>query len=135
MNAFAKAYTATEAYSGVSYADPHSLITQMFDGALKRIALAKGAIQRQQLAEKGNNISAAIAIIGNLEGCLDLEKGGELAMNLSRLYEYMNVRLAEANLQGDSEKLDEVTRLILEIKSAWVQIAPNKQADSLPAGE
>ena len=126
MNQYAKAYAATEAYSGVAYADPHSLITQMFDGALKRIAQAKGAMERNEIAAKGTLISQAVAIIANLEGCLDLDNGGELAANLSSLYEYMNIRLTEANINNDQSKLDEVIQLILEIKSAWVQIAPQQ---------
>ena len=98
----------------------------MFDGALKRIAQAKGAMERKEVAAKGKLISQAVAIIANLEGCLDLEKGGELAANLSSLYEYMNLRLTEANINNDQSKLDEVIQLILEIKSAWVQIAPQQ---------
>ncbi len=122
MNKQALAYSSTQTFSGVAFADPHSLITQMFDGALKRIAQAKGAIERKDIPEKGNNIGHAIAIIGGLEGCLDHKKGGDLSKNLSDLYEYMNLRLAEANINNDIEKLDEVTRLILEIKGAWVQV-------------
>jgi len=124
MDRSAKAYSTTQTYSGVTYADPHSLITQMFEGALKRIAQAKGSIERKDIANKGTNNGQAVAIIGSLEGCLDHEKGGELSRNLSDLYEYMNLRLAEANINNDLIKLEEVTRLILEIKGAWVQI-PN----------
>jgi len=122
MNNQANAYSSTQTYSGVAYADPHSLITQMFDGALRRIAQAKGAIERKDIPEKGNHIGHAVAIIGGLEGCLDHEKGGELSRNLADLYEYMNLRLAEANINNDLEKLNEVTQLILEIKGAWVKI-------------
>lgn len=125
MNAqhnFAKTYSINQAYGGVTYADSHSLILQMFDGALKRIAQAKGAIQHKVVDQKATHISHAIAIIGSLEGCLNNEKGGDLSKNLSDLYEYMNLRLAEANINNDIEKLEEVIRLINEIKSAWVQI-------------
>ena len=127
MNQYAKTYASTENYSTVVYADPHALITRMFDGALKRIAQAKGAVMRRQAAEKGEAISKAIAIIGSLEGCLDYDKGGDISTNLSRLYEYMNLRLAEANINNDVAKLDEVSRLINEIRSAWIQV-PEKIA-------
>lgn len=130
MNSPANAYSQTETYGGVSFASPHELITRMFDGALKRIAQAKGAIERKQIKEKGENLSKAIAIIGSLEGCLDFEKGGEISNNLSALYEYMNVRLAEANIHDDVAKLDEVSALIHEIKSAWVQIPQILQQQS-----
>ena len=126
MNEYAKAYAETETYSGVAYADPHTLITLMLDGALKRIAQAKGAMGRNDIAAKGENISSAVAIIGNLEGCLEMEKGGELARNLAGLYDYMNLTLTQANVENDPARLDEVIKLILEIKSAWVQIAPGE---------
>ena len=121
-----KAYQQTDTYSSVIYADPHSLITRMFDGAVKRIAQAKGSIERNDIANKGLLIGKAIDIIAGLDACLDQDKGGELAANLSGLYEYMNLRLAEANIHNDQDKLNEVIRLLLQIKSAWVQIAPEK---------
>jgi flagellar protein FliS len=108
--------------SAVAYSDPHSLITQMLDGTLTRIAQAKGAMGRDQTVVKAELISKAIMLIGSLEGCLDHEKGGDLATNLSSLYEYMNLTLTQANLHNDTEKLDEVIRLMLQIKSAWVAI-------------
>ncbi|MBC8212800.1 MAG: flagellar export chaperone FliS [Gammaproteobacteria bacterium] len=120
----AKSYQSTETYSGVAYADPHSLITRMFDGALRKIAQAKGAIERNLIADKGELIGDAINIIGSLDACLDHEKGAEISKNLGDLYEYMIFTLASANINNDKRKLDEVSRLILEIKSAWVQIAP-----------
>ena len=117
-----KEYQKTGAYSGAMFADPHSLITQMLDGALTRIAQAKGAIDRSETANKAELISKAILIVGSLEGCLDHEQGGELSRNLANLYEYINLTLAQANINNDTSKLEEVSNLLLEIKSAWVQI-------------
>lgn len=116
------AYQKTDTYSGTMFADPHALITQMFDGVLTRVAQAKGAILRKEIANKAELISKAVLIIGSLEGCLDHDKGGEVSQNLSRLYEYMSLTLAQANINNDLEKLDEVSRLMMTIKSGWVQI-------------
>jgi len=128
----ARLYQSTGAYSGVMYADPHALITQMFDGAMTRIAQARGAIERKDIAAKGELISHAINIIGSLEACLDYEKGGEIAKNLGQLYEYMILSLTRANLQDDRGKLDEVIGLLLEIKSAWTRIGDRKPAAKQP---
>ncbi len=117
-----KTYEKTNAYTSTAFADPHSLITQMFDGVLTRIAQAKGAIGRGEIASKAELISKAILIVGSLEGCLDHEQGGELSQNLASLYEYINLTLAQANIHSDVARLEEVIRLMLEIKSAWVQI-------------
>lgn len=129
----ARAYQNTDAYSGVMYADPHGLITRMFDGAMTRIAQARGAIERKDVAAKGERISNAINIIGSLEACLDYDKGGEIARNLGQLYEYMILTLTQANLHDDREKLNEVIRLLLDIKSAWTQIGEQKPGAEVPA--
>jgi flagellar protein FliS len=103
-------------------ADPHQLIVMLFDGALERIAIAKGAIFRQDIAEKGQKIGRAIAIIDGLRASLDKDKGGEIAGNLDDLYDYMQRRLLDANINGDVEILDEVTGLIKDVREAWVAI-------------
>jgi flagellar protein FliS len=107
-------------------ATPHQLIVMLFDGALERIAVAKGAMQRKDVQEKGQKIGRAIAIIDGLRASLDKEKGGEIAKNLDDLYDYMQRRLFEANSTDNPGFLDEVTDLIKEIKSAW---------DSIPMDE
>jgi flagellar secretion chaperone FliS len=127
---YAETYQKTEVYSGTMYADPHGLITQMFDGVLTRVSQAKGAISRGDVAAKAELISKAVLIVGGLEGCVNHKAGGELAENLSRLYQYMSLTLTEANIYNDIAKLNEVSALLLEIKSAWVQIPRQTQQAS-----
>lgn len=103
-------------------ADPHQLIVMLFDGALERIAIAKGAIERHDIEEKGQKIGRAIAIIDGLRASLNKEVGGDLADNLDNLYDYMQRRLFHANLNSDIFALDEVAGLIKEVKSAWLAI-------------
>jgi flagellar protein FliS len=110
--------------SSIAYADPHQLILRLLNGAVDRIAQAKGALLQNNAQAKGELIGKTIGIINGLSGCLDHEKGSELSGNLASLYEYMNLRLVQANVEEDSSKLDEVSRLLQEIRSAWVEIAP-----------
>lgn len=123
-------YQKTHVSGSTMDADPHALITQMFDGVLTRIAQAKGAISRGEIAVKAEMISKAVLIIGGLEGCINHDAGGELASNLSRLYQYMSLTLAEANINDDIAKLNEVSSLLQEIKSAWIQIPEFSQQAS-----
>lgn len=102
----------------IEEANPHRLIQMLFEGGVQRIAVAKGALMHNQISQKGENISRAIAIIGGLRSSLDL-KQGEIAQNLDNLYEYMERRLVEANLKNDLNILDEVSGLLKEIKTAW----------------
>lgn len=140
------AITATKAYakigveSGVEAADPHKLISMLYQGALLAIANAKNGILRNDIPAKGIAISKAIAIIGEgLDASLDKKVGGDLAHNLSSLYDYMCNRLLSANLNNDMAALDEVARLLNDLKGAWESIrpatvaAPAKVAEASPS--
>ena len=116
--------------SSIAYADPHELILRLMGGAIERIQQAKFAISQNDSAAKGELIGKAIAIIAGLDSCLDRSLNNPVLENLEALYEYMNLRLAEANVSNDLDKLDEVGRLMGEIKSAWEQIP---QSDRQPS--
>jgi len=124
-SAAVKAYNNVSIESEIIGADPHKLISILFRGALLEIAYAKAGIQNKQIMVKGAAISKAIAIIAEgLNACLDKNVGGELAQNLSSLYDYMVLRLIDANLKNDLEILDEVSHLLSELKEAWDSIRP-----------
>jgi flagellar biosynthetic protein FliS len=105
--------------SGLADASPHYLIQMLMDGFLARVNAAKGAMDRSDLELKSVYISRAVAIVGGLNEAVDLEKGGEIAANLSRLYNYMTTRLLQASRENDDAILDEVASLMREIKGAW----------------
>ncbi|TXH39027.1 MAG: flagellar export chaperone FliS [Burkholderiaceae bacterium] len=121
MNAMAalKQYQTVNTQVRVSDASPHRLIQLLMETGLSRLAQAKGAMLYGQSAQKGELISKAIGIIGGLREGLDLERGGEIAANLDRLYDYMVSRLFDANVSNEPEMLDEVHQLLSQIKAAW----------------
>ena len=119
-----KAKMALEQYqqavlTNVDEANAHQLIQMLMTGALEKISAAKNCMQQQDIAEKGKNISLAITIVDGLQASLDLEKGGEVADNLFRLYHYIMELLLLANLHDDVSKLDEALNLMLTVKSGW----------------
>ena len=120
-----KNYQAMKQYQGagmktvVEDATPHRLIQMLMDGALDKIASARGFMERGDLAQKGAHISWAVSIIDGLRVSLDKSVGGEIAQNLEDLYAYMMMRLTEANLNNKTENLDEVAGLLRQIKGAW----------------
>lgn len=122
MNNPAKAYASLHNETRVTDASPHRLIQMLFEGALERIAQAKGAMQQKQIERKGLMINKAAGIIGGLQGSLQDAGDGSLTANLDSLYDYMIRRLLEANLKNDVAALDEVATLLAEIKGAWDQI-------------
>lgn len=95
----------------------------LMEGGLDRIAQAKGAIERKDIANKGIFISKAIGIIGGLREGLDLENSLDTLGDLDSLYTYMMKRLAEANIKTDPKILDEVADLLRTVKDGWDAIA------------
>jgi len=120
-----KQYQQMSAHSGVMDASPHRLIQMLLDGSLERILKAKGHMKQSNIAEKGENISSAIAIVEGLRNSLDMKAGGEISTNLDALYEYISGVLLRANIKNDPSLLDEAGRLLGEIKAAWDMIDPN----------
>lgn len=103
----------------VAYASPHRLVQMLMEGALDKIAVAKGQLARRDLEGKGRNISWAVSIINGLRNSLDHDRGGEIAANLDDLYDYLCRRLLQSNSENDLSILDEVSSLLGEIKAAW----------------
>ena len=120
MNAYAmKQYQSVNVNAQVIEADPHRLIQMLLEGGLQRIAQAKGAIEYGNIPLKGELIGKAMGIIGGLRDAVDTEKGGDIAPNLDNLYAFMQQRLSQANLNNDPAMLDEVAKLLREIKEGW----------------
>ena len=119
-----KQYQQVNVQAQVSDASPHRLIQMLMEGGLERMAQAQGAMMREQGSLKGELISKSIGIIGGLREALDPSRGGEVAVNLDRLYEYMIARLIHANKANDPAVLTEVAGLLREVKSGWDAIAP-----------
>ncbi len=119
------AMTAMRQYQNVNTqaqvfdATPHRLIQMLMEGGLSRLAQARGAMEREQTALKGELLGKAIDIVNGLRDGLDLRQGGELAANLDSLYEYMISRLLAANARNDIGMVDEVVDLLREIKTGW----------------
>lgn len=126
-------YAQVGVETGVAAADPHKLILMLFDGTHAAICAARLAIHRNDIPGKAAAISKAIAIIdGGLKASLDVKAGGVLAERLASLYDYMLGRLLAANLGNDTSLLDEVNRLLDELRGAWAQIGQRNGGE--PAG-
>lgn len=126
----AAAYSEVGVATGVSTADPHKLILMLFEGAILQIGTATAALENKNIPAKGLAISKAIEIITNgLKVSLDFDAGGDLAQRLGALYDYMSQRLLYANLHNSRPAMDEVVKLLTELKGAWEEIGTPDQAN------
>jgi flagellar protein FliS len=127
------AYANVGLETGVGAASPHELIVMLYDGALVAVLGGLTNMKAGNVAAKGAAISKAISIIDNgLRAALDKEAGGEIAAGLDALYEYMSARLLQANLNNQPEGLEEVHKLLADLRDAWGAIGP-QTAKPVPA--
>lgn len=118
INAYRKGNLKEE----IAQADPHKLTLMLMQGALDRMAFAKGCMERKEYEAKSEHLSRATAIVLNLRDSLDMSIKSEVSDNLYALYNYMLDRLIDANVQNNLKIMDEVISLMLPIKNAWAEI-------------
>ncbi|MDR0207804.1 MAG: flagellar export chaperone FliS [Pseudomonas putida] len=122
-------YQKVNGVAQTSEASPHRLVQMLMQGGLDRLAQAKGAMARNDIAQRGILIGKAIDIIGGLREGLDLENHADSLADLDNLYSYMSRRLIEANVKNDPAIIDEVARLLITVKEGWDAIGDQQPAD------
>jgi flagellar protein FliS len=123
----ATAYHSTAAHGRVAAADPHGLVLLLMNGALERMAKARGCILNNATMDKAQLIHRTVAIVDELRNSLNLEAGGDVAQNLDRLYDYMCRQLLKATVSNDVKPLDEAAKLLQGLRDAWQQIPPQSR--------
>lgn len=113
----------TEGYNayrtvGTTTADPVTLTTMLYDGALKALRRARMFAQQGETQRFFDETGRAHLIVGELLATLDMEQGGEIARNLSALYVYCMRCIIEARADNTA-MLDEAERHITRITDAW----------------
>lgn len=112
-------------------ATPYQVIQLLMAGVLDSLALAKGALSRQDYEVKGKALSKASAIINALRSSLDESMAPDLTQNLYSLYTYMLERLVDAAVERqNTDAIDEVGQLLRQIKSAWDEIPLQAQIEA-----
>jgi flagellar protein FliS len=119
----ANSYRNLAVETSVSQANPHQLVGLLFEALLQSLSTAKGSMLNKDIPAKGRAINRAVRILEEgLKAGLDMEKGGELALNLSSLYDFCIFRVTDANLRNDGAIIDEVISLIRPVADGWTQI-------------
>ncbi len=129
----ASAYKRVGVETGVSTATPHQLVNLLFEALLNAVGSARAAMKRGDVPTKGEQIVKAVRIIEEaLKPSLNLEQGGDIALNLNGLYGYCVLRLTHANQRNDDAALADVIRVIEPLAQGWKQMG-EQAAASQPA--
>ena len=105
-------------------ATPHRLIQMLYEGLLSNLSSLRGALSNQQNDLVSIHIKKTSNILMGLEEGLDFDKGGEIAINLRNLYDYMQRELIGLQVSADDQRVARLIDLVVELKSAWDEIEP-----------
>lgn len=126
-----QAYADTQVETGVASARPVELVVMVYDRIFEHLKAAELAMQTQQSADV--SIGKALELIGmGLQSCLNADEGGEIAENLSALYDWANRQILLGKLRKDPMLLVEVRRVLTPLAEAW---RAHAQSQSMAAYE
>jgi flagellar protein FliS len=108
--------------SRVLTADPLELVNLLYQGCMQAVREARVHLAEGRILERSREINKACQIVIELATSLDHERGGEISQRLALLYDYMQRRLLEANMQQIDAPLADVLGLLSTLAEAWAQI-------------
>ncbi|QHS12793.1 MULTISPECIES: flagellar export chaperone FliS [unclassified Shewanella] len=126
MRSSLQSYRKVSLDSEISVASPHRIIQMMFAGGLERLAQSRYAIENRDMNNKGLFIGKAIGIVNGLNNSLNMDEGGEIAGNLSQLYDFIIMKVTEANLKNDTQAIDDAVAVLRTLKEGWDAIPQDK---------
>jgi flagellar secretion chaperone FliS len=128
-----KAYQQVAVDSKARMADPHAMILMLYDGAIEAIKLGESLMGTSKVAARCEALGKAVRIVEEgLKASVDRKAGGQLSERLVGLYDYIEMRLLQANLRKDAKALAEARKLLTELRSAWAQIGGTPAAQTPP---
>jgi len=119
----------------VMTASPLQLIVILYDAAICSVQEARKQMDCRDIAGRSRSINKCIAIISELQSCLNTESGGEIAVSLDRLYDYIKRTVFLATVNQDHQPLIEIESLLDNLRSAWAELANQASAATTPASQ
>ena len=111
-------------------APPGQIILMLYDGALRSLERALSGFSHEDPAQRNmavnNNLQRAQEFIRELNLALDVDRGGELAQTLRRLYAYFDGRIVASNLKKKRDGAEEVIRHLTILRDAWASMLKNQ---------
>ena len=105
--------------SRILSADPIELVNMLYQACTGAVREARHHLANGEIGERSRKINKAYEILTELSVSLDHQRGGEISQRLGRLYDYMQGRLLEANMQQADAPLAETLGLLSTLSEAW----------------
>jgi flagellar protein FliS len=114
----------------IATASPMELVLMLYDEAIRSLDKAEAAFaikDPSRIEQIGNNVLHTQDVITELAISLDMEKGGEIAHNLQRLYDFMLRHLSQSDVKKDLKGICDVRKMLCDLKEAWSEVAKKEQ--------
>lgn len=118
--------------TNVNTANPARLVLMCFDGAVRSLKLARDHYFAKEYEAKGHALQKTLDIIHELNASLDMQRGGDIAVNLRAIYSYLTQMLTEADLKRDLGLFDKGIQILQELESSWKEIAVRGTGEARP---
>jgi flagellar protein FliS len=127
-------YNRSNAYREVAVqtSSPTRLVVMLYEGAIRFLRESVTAIETKDLIRKRQAVDRAVAIIQHLQGTLDMERGGNVAADLHRLYSYIASRILAGSAKLETAPLEEAIKLLNVLLAGWEEVARKEQNHTVP---
>lgn len=135
---YAMNYSANQYKANSVNTSPQQLVVMCYDGIIRFLTQARKCIEQKDIEGRVKHLNKALAVIDELQSSLDFARGGEVAKNLDRCYDYFNNQLMQVGMNDDVNTLDHVVKLVKELRYAWAKVAEDAAkapvANQMPYG-
>ena len=117
----------------IKTANRGQILIMLYEAAIQYIKRAIVAIESKDIPGKGMAIGKAHDIVNELLNTLDFEIGGQVAIDLERLYNFVTEQLIKSNVENTKEPLVHAQKTLETLLSAWREaVAQSNQGASRP---
>ena len=118
---------ATYQRNAILTATPEKLVKLLYEGAIKNLERSRTGLEDSKTRHSqdvGLHLGKAMGILGELRASLDPKAGGNIAVDLDRLYEYGLDQLSQANLKRSPEGVNNTLKVMRTLKEGWDAVIP-----------
>jgi flagellar secretion chaperone FliS len=116
----------------VQTSSPTKLVVMLYEGAVRFLGESVTAIKSKDLNRKRHAIDRAVAIVQHLHSTLDMDRGGQLAADLNKLYGYITSRIVEGSAKLETAPLEEAIKLLRVLLTSWEELARKEHTEAAP---
>lgn len=106
---------------------PVQIVARLYQKLDQSLRLGREALVAGEVGPQGEQLGLSLAIVGELQGTLNHDEGGEIAANLDDLYSYLFKEITHANIAKDVTRLDNAINTVRPLLEAWVELAADSK--------